>query len=192
MEYSRFYKRYGKFSKRVRKRFKKITKLLDDKITLYQAIGEPFGKNLDIAIKLSVAYEKLQQENKKLNGAIQTYDILLKSNVEENKKLKKQLEECKLQNINLRADIMIKKMALPNELIKDKTFYNLYDMPTYEELLAQQKEFIKYLEGEIKTTQIKWGDKLTENGYIDIAMTVRAYQIILQKYTEIIGSDSNE
>ena len=55
----------------------------------------------------------------------------------------------------------------------------------------QQKEFIKYLEGEIKTTQIKWGDKLTENGYIDIAMTVRAYQIILQKYTEIIGSNSN-
>ena len=32
--------------------------------------------------------KKLQQENKKLNGAIQTYDILLKANVEENKKLK--------------------------------------------------------------------------------------------------------
>lgn len=32
--------------------------------------------------------EQLQQENKKLNGAIQTYDILLKSNVEENKQLK--------------------------------------------------------------------------------------------------------
>ncbi len=31
---------------------------------------------------------ELQQENKKLNGAIQTYDILLKSNVEENKQLK--------------------------------------------------------------------------------------------------------
>lgn len=73
------------------KEFKKITELLDDKITLYQAIGEPFGKDLDIAIKLSVAYEKLQQENKKLNGAIQTYDILLKSNVEENKKLKEAL-----------------------------------------------------------------------------------------------------
>ena len=81
------------------KEFKKITELLDDKITLYQAIGEPFGKDLDIAIKLSVAYEKLQQENKKLNGAIQTYDILLKSNVEENKKLKdnwnKLKEYCK-------------------------------------------------------------------------------------------------
>ncbi len=33
-------------------------------------------------------YIRLQQENKKLNGAIQTYDILLKSNVEENKRLK--------------------------------------------------------------------------------------------------------
>lgn len=32
--------------------------------------------------------EQLQQENEKLNGVIQTYDILLKSNVEENKWLK--------------------------------------------------------------------------------------------------------
>ena len=43
--------------------------------------------------------EELQQENKKLNGTIQTYDILLKSNVEENKKLKdnwnKLREYCK-------------------------------------------------------------------------------------------------
>lgn len=32
--------------------------------------------------------EQLQQENKKIKGAIQTYDILLKVNVEENKQLK--------------------------------------------------------------------------------------------------------
>lgn len=32
--------------------------------------------------------KQLEQENKKLNGAIQTYDILLKANAEENKKLK--------------------------------------------------------------------------------------------------------
>nr|DAE73851.1 MAG TPA: hypothetical protein [Bacteriophage sp.] len=31
---------------------------------------------------------QLQKENKRLNGAIQTYDILLKANVEENKQLK--------------------------------------------------------------------------------------------------------
>ena len=164
------------------KEFKKITELLDDKITLYQAIGEPFGKDLDIAIKLSVAYEELQQENKKLNGAIQTYDILLKANVEENKKIKKQLEEYKLQNINLRADIMIKKMALPNELIKDKTFYDLYDMPTYEELLAQQKEFIDYLGNEININPYD----ISDYDYEDIINT------ILSKYREIIGiSDEN-
>ena len=34
---------------------------------------------------------QLQQENKKLNGAIQTYDILLKSNIEENQQLKIQI-----------------------------------------------------------------------------------------------------
>lgn len=39
---------------------------------------------------------KLEQENKKLNGAIQTYDILLKANVEENKQLKEKLD-CDLQ-----------------------------------------------------------------------------------------------
>lgn len=32
--------------------------------------------------------DKLEKENKKLNGTIQTYDILLKANVEENKQLK--------------------------------------------------------------------------------------------------------
>ena len=36
---------------------------------------------------------ELQQENKKLNGAIQTYDILLKANVEENKQLKRIIKE---------------------------------------------------------------------------------------------------
>lgn len=40
------------------------------------------------AINMANTIEELQQENKKLNGAIQTYDILLKANVEENKQLK--------------------------------------------------------------------------------------------------------
>lgn len=93
----------------------------------------------------------------------------------ENKELAEQLEEYKLQNVSLRADIMIKKMALPNELIKDKTFYDLYDMPTYEELLAQQKEFIKYLENDLK-----------EN-YRDMGYRYNIFREILDKYEEIIG-----
>lgn len=42
-----------------------------------------------------VQYWELQQENKKLNGAIQTYDILLKANTEENKRLKDNWNELK-------------------------------------------------------------------------------------------------
>ena len=95
----------------------------------------------------------------------------------ENKELVEQLEEYKLQNVSLRADVMIKKMALPNELIKDKTFYDLYDMPTYEELLAQQKEFIDYLGNEININPYD----ISDYDYEDIINT------ILSKYKEIIG-----
>lgn len=108
---------------------------------------------------------------------------------EETKELKKQLEEYKLQNINLRADIMIKKMALPNELIKDKTFYDLYDMPTYEELLAQQKEFIKYLEDEIKFYKNKDSYMVVHiHGSYDLNdIELKLLEEILQKYKSIIG-----
>lgn len=114
----------------------------------------------------------------------------------ENKKIKKQLEEYQLQNVDLRADIMIQKMAFPNELIKDKTFYDLYNMPTYEELLVQQKEFIKYLEDEIysiepKGTGINYNCEYdSEEDYIR-AMKEQSKLIVLkevlQKYKEIIS-----
>ena len=47
--------------------------------------------------------ENLQQENKKLNGAIRTYDILLKSNVEENKRLTQKITKAleKIEDYNL-------------------------------------------------------------------------------------------
>lgn len=38
--------------------------------------------------------KQLQQENKRLNGTIQTYDILLKANTEENKELKKVIDRA--------------------------------------------------------------------------------------------------
>lgn len=41
---------------------------------------------------LLISINNLIKENKKLNGAIQTYDILLKSNIEENKQLQEELE----------------------------------------------------------------------------------------------------
>lgn len=56
--------------------------------------------------------EQLQQENKKLNGTIQTYDILLKANVEENKRLK--------DNWNKLKEYIQKDYDLFSELIDPK------------------------------------------------------------------------
>lgn len=76
---------------------------------------------------------------------------------------------------------MIQKMAFPNELIKDKTFYDLYNMPTYEELLVQQKEFIKWLEDKIER---KRKNATCTFEYND---TVLPLKEVLQKYKEITG-----
>ena len=62
-------------------------------------------EDLDLILELEKQKnEELQQENKKLNGAIQTYDILLKSNVEENKKLKDKLSKIETLIINHNCD----------------------------------------------------------------------------------------
>lgn len=135
--------------------------------------------------------EKLVKENQELKLELSGYRQAILNNEEmlglkeQNEKLKKQLEEYLIQNIDLRADIMIQKMAFPNELIKDKTFYNLYDMPTYEELLVQQKEFIKYLEDEIERK------RLNATCMFEYNDTVLPLKEILQKYKSIMGV-SNE
>lgn len=122
----------------------------------------------------------------------------------ENEDLKRQLGEYQLQNIDLREDIMIQKIAFPNKLIKDKTFYDLYDMPTYEELLEQQQEFIKYLENEINICdgfldtvksdlqEIPYGVISVNKTYITTQIKEnetahKVYEEILQKYKKIIG-----
>lgn len=45
---------------------KKIINQIEDRLALHEAIKEPISKDLDKAIKLSVAYEELLKENKRL------------------------------------------------------------------------------------------------------------------------------
>lgn len=92
--------------------------------------------------------KELETELEEANENAIWYSNRFKSVERNNRELKKQLEELELQNFNLREDIIIKKIALPNKEIKDKTFYDLYDMLTYEDLLNQQKAFINFLENE--------------------------------------------
>lgn len=126
--------------------------------------------------QLETLIEAWQLNEADLNQTdINAIQILL----EENQKLKKQLEELELQNFNLREDIMIKKMSLPNEEIKDKTFFDLYNIPSYEDLLNQQKEFINYLQQKIIKSKC-------QNDIFYVGMQ-RGFELSLQKYKEIVG-----
>lgn len=99
---------------------------------------------------------------------------------EENQSLKKQLEELEEENFNLRENIYINKMSFPSE---GRNIKELIEMPTYEDLLNKQKEFIKYLEDEIK--------RLKENDIYQPLqkMALATHEHTLQKYKEIIGDD---
>ena len=75
--------------------FKKITEYLDKMVILHQTTGETINKDLDISIRLSVAYEELEQENQKLkadygNKAQVERDLLL----EENQKYKEVIDKA--------------------------------------------------------------------------------------------------
>ena len=126
-------------------------------------------------------HNKLKEEITNLSKDVDMWNAKYNDMFDENRMLKKQLEECQLQNFDLREDIMIQKQAIPNKLIKDKTFYDLYDMPTYEDLLTQQKEFIKWLEDYINLFDKK---DIYEEGSCDML------EEILQKYRSIIGDDA--
>lgn len=135
-----------------------------------------YDGDIEISIyKKANAVFKTNEYNETEDVCIYKETINIFDLLKENRGLKKQLEELELQNFNLREDVMIKKISLPNKKIKDKTFFDLYDMPTYEELLVQQKEFIKWLEDKIK---------------FSVKPTSRVLlKSILANYKEIIGDD---
>lgn len=62
--------------------------------------------------------EQLQQENKRLNGAIQTYDILLKANVEDNRQLKNDIN--KLQKELNEENLQCSKYSIEFNNLKEK------------------------------------------------------------------------
>lgn len=97
--------------------------------------------------------KKLRADNKSLRGSCKALgekdNNQRKELIRLNKvidKLKRDKEELLLQNFNLREDIMIEKKSLPDEEIRDKSFFDLFDMPTYEDL---QKE-IDELKAEVQ------------------------------------------
>lgn len=131
----------------------------------------------------------------------QTVKTLLK----ENKELKNQLEEYRKTNEHL----LDKKQFLKqeNQLLK-KRLENCYcnrtdcsgrikDSKVYDSFVqkveTQQKEFINYLEDEIKKLQKIKETELDYDILKDVIPQLLDYKEILQKYKEIIGvSDDNK
>ena len=106
--------------------------------------------------------------------------------INENQELKKQLEELEKENFNLRENIYINKISFSSE---GRNIKELFEMPTYEDLINQQKEFIEYLEDLIKQNETvvevsKYG--LPKNCS---KLLIDFYKEILQKYKELIGDD---
>ena len=106
----------------------------------------------------------------------------MRSLAQENQQLKEQLEECQLQNFNLREDIMIKKMSFPSKEIKDKSFLELYDMPSYEDLKnesEQLKEKLQQKEDIINKAKVDLEKHLNAKSYGN-----HKYELFDRKYLE--------
>ena len=126
------------------------------------------------------AIKKLQQENKELKlqlkGTTHCFDK------EEHEKLKKQLEELEKENFNLRENIYINKISFSSE---GKNIKELIEMPTYEDLINQQKEFIEYMNKTIEELESDDVDDEEMKGYL--IQRIDTFKEILQKYKNIIG-----
>ena len=94
-------------------------------------------KQLEEYKLITIDYQELEQENKKLNGAIQTYDILLKANTEENTKLINQQKEF-IEYMNK----TIEELECDDVDDEEMKAYLNQRIDTFKEILSKYKEII--------------------------------------------------
>lgn len=141
-----------------------------NKCKLYDEEYETLLKENEYMKHIAKDFEQLQQENKKLNGTIQTYDILLKSNIEENKQLQERIEYLERSN-NRREDIIIEQRQEISDL---------------EDNWDELKEYIK--ETKLKKFEKSYGKRY---GKVFTQSEIVVCNMIMDKMLEIEGSDSN-
>lgn len=134
----------------------------------------------------------LDKENKSLQSQ-------LKSKEEENQELKLELsgyrqailEDKDMLGLKEESEELKKQLTTYKILHRDCKVDNLKNISKIEEMENQQKEFIKYLEDEIKQINPKELDIGELNLRLDDIKFTQylIYKEILQKYKEIIGDD---
>ncbi len=158
-------------------------------------LGNCYGENarcIDLLIK----------ENKQLNGAIQTYDILLKSNIEENKRLKEEVKavnkglrkvqqrSIKYKNRCLKLNEKIKKIKQPQMFIDTQDIEERYAEELYRDFLKEENKQLKKQLEEKENIACDWKDSCLENaGKIEILETQQKEFI---KYLENMLDDEND
>ena len=129
--------------------------------------------------------ESLHKENQQLKAKIKTYedpeDLTLMF-MYCNEKAKDKIQELEEQNFNLREYIMTNKMAIPHEKIKDKSLYDLYDMPSYSDLAKENQELKKQL----KTKHD--GFMASVNESCELAKENQKYKEVINKIKEVCNS----
>lgn len=146
--------------------------------TCFETVAGLEVKNESQAIAKEVVLseiENLQQENKKLNGTIQTYDILLKANVEENKQLKTQIEEYQ----KALDETMSEKMDIENNWNKLKE-YCKSKIKEQKELPDYSKYYVENYDKAINLTESTHSGVMLETIK---STTIKRYEDIL----EILG-----
>lgn len=110
-------------------------------MSIYEASITNPKKQLEFYKQLS---EQLQQENKNLNGTIQTYNILLKSTVEENEILKENAEnnDKTVDKVNWKNMLLKKK----NMQLKERIEYLERSNNRREDTILEQRQKISDLE----------------------------------------------
>ena len=99
--------------------------------------------------------------------------------------LEKQLEELEKQNCNLREYIVVNKMTIPHEEIKDKSLYDLYTIPSYSDLSKENQELKKQL----KTKHDGFMASVDES--CDLAKENQKYKEVIDKAIEWIKKRIN-
>lgn len=79
-------------------------------------------------------------------GALEKLIMSFEDLLEQKEQLEQEVKDYYIQNVNLRADIMIEKMSIPDKRIKDVSFYELYNMPTYYELTKENQKLKQQFE----------------------------------------------
>ena len=100
-------------------------------------IAELENKNSYLEKELELSRE-VNKEHQKLNG-----------------KLRVKINELEEQTFDIKQNLMIDKMSIPESLTKDKTFMEIMDMPSYEELLENNKKYLDILNTIIDYVYIK-------------------------------------